>query len=159
MKRFLASLLIALAAGSASVEAAETPAKPELSIQTLDGKTFDLSAQKGKWVIVNFWATWCSPCIKELPEISRFVKEHSNVAAVGLAYEDTDKAEVLAFLKTHPVSYPVAQVDVFDPPKSFETPRGLPMTYVIAPDGTVAKKFTGPITETDLAKVIGGTKS
>ena len=104
---------------AASITADAPAAKPALTIATLDGKSFDLAAQKGNWVIVNFWATWCSPCIKELPEISKFVADHKNVRAVGLAYEDTDKAEIEAFLKKHPVSYPIAQVDVFDPPKAF----------------------------------------
>ena len=148
-------IFAALAAFAGVAHAADAPAqKPELKIATLDGKEFDLAAQKGKWVIVNFWATWCSPCIKELPEISKFVKEHKNVAAIGLAYEDTDKAEIEAFLKQHPVAFPVAQVDTFDPPKAFETPRGLPTTYIVDPDGKIARKFTGPVDEASLATVI-----
>src|SRR5471030_279313 len=70
--------------------------------------------------IVNFWATWCAPCIKEMPDISAFVASHKNVTAIGLAYEDTDKADIVAFLKKHPVAYPVAQVDVANPPKDFD---------------------------------------
>ena len=65
----------------------------------------------------------------------------------------------VAFMKEHPVVYPIALVDVYDPPKDFETPRGLPMTYIIAPDGTVAKQYTGPVTarmiEQDIAKAGG----
>ena len=49
-----------------------------------------------------------------------------------------------AFLKKHPVAYPVAMVDVYDPPADFDTPRGLPMTYLIAPDGKVAKQVPRP---------------
>ncbi|MEO8671001.1 MAG: TlpA disulfide reductase family protein [Tahibacter sp.] len=146
---FAALLGLCGAAGSAE------SAHPELKVTTLDGKTFDLSAQKGQWVVVNFWATWCAPCIKELPDISKFVSSHANVRAIGLAYEDTEKDEIVAFLKQHPVSYPVAQLDVYAPPKSFDTPRGLPTTYLIAPDGSVAKHFTGPVTETDLEKALG----
>ncbi|HXD37842.1 MAG TPA: TlpA disulfide reductase family protein, partial [Rhodanobacter sp.] len=69
------------------------PAQPTLQVTTLQGKTFDLAAQRGKWVIVNFWATWCVPCIKEMPDISRFVAAHPNVRAIGLAYEDSDPAD------------------------------------------------------------------
>ncbi|MBL8297084.1 MAG: TlpA family protein disulfide reductase [Rhodanobacteraceae bacterium] len=146
---------LAFAAIATPLAAAETPARPELSIKTLDGKLFTLSENKGKWVIINFWATWCSPCIEELPALSRFVSAHSNVRAIGLAYEDTDVAEIKDFLAKHPVSFPIAQVDTFDPPKSLETPRGLPTTYVIAPDGSIAKKFMGPIDETALRAVTG----
>lgn len=153
MKRLFAALVLALAAAPAI--SAETPARPELSIKTLDGSTFTLADHKGKWVILNFWATWCSPCIEELPALSRFVSAHDNVRAIGLAYEDTDVAEIKQFLAKHPVSFPIAQVDTFDPPKSIETPRGLPTTYVIAPDGSIAKKFMGPIDEAALRAVTG----
>lgn len=149
------ALAFALAAANLPAVAAETAAKPTLSIKTLDGKTFTLADHKGNWVIVNFWATWCSPCIKELPELSAFVTAHKNVRAIGLAYEDTEAAEIKEFLTKHPVSYPIAQVDTFEPPADFETPRGLPMTIIIAPDGSVAKKFTGPVDEAALKAATG----
>ena len=136
---------------------AATAQKPKLVVKTLDDKTFDLSQQSGKWVIVNFWATWCSPCLKELPDISAFVTAHKDkVAGIGLDFEDTEKADVVKFLQQHPLSYPVAQIGMDDPPKDFETPKGLPNTYVIAPDGHVAKAFLGPITTKDLDGVLAG---
>ncbi|HEX4480987.1 MAG TPA: TlpA disulfide reductase family protein [Rudaea sp.] len=135
-----------------------TAQKPTLTVKTLDDKDFDLSKQNGKWVIVNFWATWCSPCLKELPDISAFVTAHKDkVAGIGLDFEDTDKADVVKFLQAHPLSYPVAQVDPDHPPKDFDEPKGLPNTYVIAPDGHVAKAFLGPITTKDLDAVIAGS--
>jgi thiol-disulfide isomerase/thioredoxin len=153
------SFLIFLLALFASAAIAANSQQPKLSVTTVDGKTFDLAEQKGKWVIVNFWATWCSPCVKEMPDISAYVEKSKDVTAVGLAYEDTEKAEIETFLKTHPVKYPIAQLDVYDPPKDFDTPRGLPTTYLIAPDGSVAKRFTGPITGTDLDKAIAEAKA
>ncbi|HNR91989.1 MAG TPA: TlpA disulfide reductase family protein [Dokdonella sp.] len=150
-------LLLVFAVGVAV--AAESAKSPTLNVTTLDGTTFDLSEQRGKWVIVNFWATWCAPCIAEMPELSAFVDSRHDVVAIGLAYEDTDKEEIVEFLKIRPVSYAIAQVDVSDPPKDFATPRGLPTTYLIAPDGTVARHFLGPITEKDLADAIAKAKS
>ncbi len=154
MHRIGTAILASLFAVAAHAATAE---RPSLVVTTLDGATFDLSKQSGKWVIVNFWATWCSPCLKELPDISAFVAAHKDkVAAIGLDFEDTDKTDVEKFLKAHPLSYPVAQVDIDHPPRDFDPPKGLPNTYVIAPDGRVAKAFLGPVTAKDLEGVIGG---
>ncbi len=86
----LRTLAIAALAIATPAIAAASSAQPELKITTIDGKPFDLAAQRGKWVVVNYWATWCVPCIKEMPDISNFVKTHKNVTAIGLAFEDTD---------------------------------------------------------------------
>ena len=143
-------------------QSAATAERPMLRIATIDGKTFDLADQRGKWAIVNFWATWCGPCLKEMPELSALDAMREHIVVVGLAYEDNTREGMAAFMKEHPVAYPIALVDVYDPPKDFETPRGLPMTYIIAPDGRVARKYTGPVTarmiEEDIARA-GGPKA
>lgn len=138
---------------------AETAKQPTLDVTTIDGKPFSLAAQRGKWVIVNFWATWCAPCIAEMPDISAFIDKHADVVGIGLAYEDTEKQEIIDFIAERPVSYPIAQLDVNDPPKDFATPRGLPTTYLIAPDGSVAKHFLGPIKDKDLEQAIAASKA
>jgi len=135
---------------------AAMPVQPTLKVATLDGKTFDLAAQRGKWVIVNYWATWCVPCIKEMPDISHFVATHKNVTAIGLAYDDSDPADIKAFVAKHPVVYPIAQVTLDKPAKDFDEPRGLPTTWLISPDGKVAKQFIGPVTAVSLTAIIGG---
>jgi thiol-disulfide isomerase/thioredoxin len=151
-----ASLAIIVATLTCGMPAhAAMPAQPTLHVATLDGKTFDLAAHRGHWVIVNYWATWCVPCIKEMPDISRFVASHKNVTAIGLAYDDSALADIKAFVAKHPVVYPIAQVSVDKPPADFDEPRGLPTTYVIAPDGKVAKTFVGPIDQAALGAVIG----
>lgn len=135
---------------------------PSLQVTTLDGKAFDLVGQRGKWTIVNFWATWCGPCLKEMPELSALDAMREHIVVVGLAYEDTTEDALRAFLVKHPVVYPMALIDVYDPPADFDTPRGLPFTYLIGPDGAVVKKYTGPVSarmlEEDIAAA-GGPKA
>lgn len=153
MKRVLFGVVFALGALAFGAHAAEAK-KPALALKTLDDTAFDLSAERGKWVIVNFWATWCSPCIKEMPDISKFVASRDDVRAIGLAFGGEELSDVTDFLKAHPVAYPIANVPLETPPKDFGAPKALPTTYLIAPDGSIAKKFTGPITTADLEKAI-----
>src|SRR5690606_32966206 len=123
----------------------QTAERPQLQVQTVDGEAYDLAAHRGQWVVINFWATWCGPCLQEMPELSALHTMRGNIEVIGLAYEDIELEEMQAFLAKHPVAYPIAIVDTYNPPKDFATPRGLPMTYLIAPDGKVARQFLGPV--------------
>lgn len=127
---------------------------PSLRVTTVDGKTFDLADQRGKWTVVNFWATWCGPCLKEMPELSALDAMREHIVVIGLAYEDATVEDMRAFLKQHPVVYPIALLDVYNPPEDFETPRGLPMTVLVGPEGKVAKTISGPVTAHDLEAAI-----
>ena len=148
-------------AAPAAAEDAPKPEVPALDVATIDGGRFDLAEHRGKWVVVNFWATWCSPCLKEMPELSALDAMREHIVTVGLAYEEISPEDMQAFLKDHPVVYPIAVIDVYSPPADFETPRGLPMTYLIAPDGKVARQFLGPVTAREIETAIannGGPK-
>lgn len=145
----------------ATGQAPRNTAMPALQVQTVDGKAYDLAQHRGQWVVVNFWATWCAPCLKEMPELSALDAMREHIAVIGLAYEEVEPAAMRAFLAKRPVVYPVAIIDVTDPPRDFETPAGLPMTYLIAPDGKVAKAFLGPVTAREIEDAIaaaGGPK-
>lgn len=138
----------------APAQASTDAALPTLVIDTFDGNRFDLAEQRGKWVVVNYWATWCAPCLKEIPDFSAFDAARDDVVVIGLAYEEIDAEDMRAFLEEVPAGYPIAIVDVYDPPADFEPPRALPTTYLVAPDGRMAERFMGPITSEQLAQAI-----
>jgi len=141
---------------------AETRAQPELdrfewpslSLDTVTGERYDMAAYRGQWVVVNFWATWCAPCRKEMPELSALHARRGDISVVGLAYEEIEPEALRAFLAEYPVSYPVAIIDVAHPPPDFAVPRGLPTTYLIAPDGQVARQFLGPVSAEDIERLV-----
>lgn len=151
----LSLLLAALVALAAPAGLAAAPV-PALALTTLDGDAWSLAAQRGRWVVVNFWATWCSPCIREMPEIDAFAAGREDVEVIGLAWQSASPEEIRAFLDAHPVSYPVALLDPFAPPADLDAPRGLPTTWVIDPQGVRVKTFLGPIEVADLERIVGG---
>ncbi|MCD9005545.1 TlpA family protein disulfide reductase [Luteimonas sp. XNQY3] len=146
----------AQASTDASSAQAASKARPALKVETIDGRSFDLADHRGQWVVVNFWATWCAPCLKEMPELSALDAMREHVQVIGLAYEDIEPDDMRAFLQKHPVVYPIAIVDTFDPPADFDTPPGLPMTYLIGPEGQVVEKILGPVTAERLETLIAG---
>lgn len=133
------------AADPAGAEEAALPDMPALHVTTLAGEPWDLADHRGKWVVVNYWATWCAPCREEMPELSALATMREHIEVVGLAYEEIEPDAMQAFLDEFPVTYPIAIIGTYDPPADFDTPRGLPMTWLIAPDGRVAKRFLGPV--------------
>jgi thiol-disulfide isomerase/thioredoxin len=133
------------------------PGVVELALPTLDHGIFDVSQQRGRWVVVNYWATWCAPCRKEMPELDALDREREDIEVLGLAFEEIEPADMRDFLAERPVSYPIAIVDVYAPPAAFEVPRGMPMTYLLDPQGRIAHRWLGPVTKAEIeARVDGG---
>ncbi|SDD08705.1 TlpA family protein disulfide reductase [Aquimonas voraii] len=154
-------LLAGVAASALPARVAESaPAEAEaieLTLPTLDHGVFDLSQQRGRWVVVNYWATWCAPCRKEMPELDALHREREDVEVLGLAFEEIEPADMRGFLADRPVSYPIAIVDVYSPPAAFEVPRGMPMTYLLDPQGRIAHRWLGPVTKAEIEARVAGS--
>ncbi|WP_198263786.1 TlpA family protein disulfide reductase [sulfur-oxidizing endosymbiont of Gigantopelta aegis] len=124
------------------------------SFTDMEGKVQKLSDYKGKWVLVNFWATWCPPCRKEIPDLTDFHQENDDAVVIGVNYEPgiSDK-KLNHFLALYLVNYPITRVND-EIIATLGEPRGLPTSILIDPQGNVKKKISGMVTDRKLNQMI-----
>jgi cytochrome c biogenesis protein CcmG/thiol:disulfide interchange protein DsbE len=123
----------------------------DFSVDLLDRDEFSLSdhlATDGRPVVLNFWASWCIPCREEMPTLDEAARRHPEVLFLGVAVED-DPAAARAFAEEVRVSYPLA-VDESGIVLARYPIFGLPTTWFIAPDGSIAGQVSGLVTESYL---------
>lgn len=119
----------------------------DFELPDIEGVPHRLSDYRGRWVIVNYWATWCPPCLDEIPELEMFHETHKEDDAVvlGVNLEDIGLADLRAFVDEQFVSYPVLR----DRPRArteLGPIPGMPTTYVVSPEGQVIARQVGLIT-------------
>ncbi len=124
-------------------------------LRDLDGREHRLSDLQGKWVVINFWATWCPPCIEEMPALEAFHQAHKDRDAVvwGVNFQDAPAQELRAFVERLGVTYPILGQGQ-SPVTPFGTVKVLPTTFVVDPEGKFARAFQGTVTVADLEAVI-----
>jgi cytochrome c biogenesis protein CcmG/thiol:disulfide interchange protein DsbE len=116
-------------------------AAPPLVVTTLDGQTFDLSNLRGKVVLVNFWATWCAPCRREMPTLDAFYRRYQSqgLELIGISVDFTrDGAKIRKAAKE--IAYPIALSSEVSA-SGFGPSQGVPVTYLIDADGIVRDRF------------------
>lgn len=149
MKRpLLRSVLALLAAAALAAHAAP------FDLTDTRGKHHRLADYTGHYVVVNFWATWCVPCLQEIPEISAFAHAHPGVVVIGVATDADDPAKVERFAaKTH-LDYPlVLSNDAVE--KQLGRPGALPTTRVYDPQGRVVYDRAGRVDRAKLESLTG----
>ena len=119
---------------------------PEVVAQTLEGATYRLSSDRGRWVLVNFFATWCVPCRLEQPELVRFFERHqaTGAATVAMVIYDDDASAVKRFQADNGGVWPVLR----DPAGRLALEFGVgkvPESFLVSPDGIVVAKIVGGV--------------
>jgi thiol-disulfide isomerase/thioredoxin len=119
----------------------------DFTLPGLDGERYRLSDYRGKWVVVNYWATWCPPCLEELPELESFHSRHQDRDALvlGVNLERIEADRLREFVSLHKISYPIL---LQSPGEDTELGRvlGLPTTYLISPQGELLSRQVGRVT-------------
>lgn len=113
-------------------------------LEDLQGRTHRLSDYRGKWVLVNYWATWCPPCLAEIPELNSLQNAHKDIVVIGIAMDYSSAKQVADFVKKHAIPYPivlgnrkvVAQIGELDV---------LPTSYLYSPAGEQVSAQAGEV--------------
>lgn len=130
-------------------------ASEDFILPDVQGVKHKLSDYRGKWVVVNYWATWCPPCLAEIPELEEFHVKHKDKDAVvlGVNLEDIDAASLRQFIDEYSITYTVLRGES-ENGIPFGPFYGLPSTYLISPAGEVATIHLGPVTRTAIEEFI-----
>lgn len=126
---------------------------PDFRLQSLTGDTIGLDEAAGRWVIVNFWATWCTPCAAEMPYLDALSAEHSDHLLVLAINMREPRDTVDSFVQEYDLSLPIL-ISPDDEILIAYQVTALPLTVAISPEGTVARRFTGPLTPEDFEPLL-----
>jgi peroxiredoxin len=136
----------------------------DFSVQDMQGKTHRLADYRGHWVLVNFWATWCPPCLNEIPELNRLHDAHKDMVVLGVAMQSGTKVKVAEFVAAHHMRYPVVMGsrEMADQIRFAagltESIEGLPTSYLFGPKGELVYDQAGELKRDTLEEILKNKK-
>jgi thiol-disulfide isomerase/thioredoxin len=147
LRRAFVSALLGVSAISAAA----------FDVSDTQGRRHRLAEAQGRWVVVNFWATWCVPCIQEIPEIAEFARAHPRVVVIGVAMDAENPAKVKQFAQKTGHDYPLVLADDAVE-KQLGEPKALPTTRVYDPAGKVVYDRPGRVSVKTLEELTKSTR-
>ena len=140
-----------------AIYAASDNAVKNFTLTDTAGKKHVLSQYKGKWVIVNYWATWCPPCLEEVPDLVALYDSRKNkdIMLLGVVFDFESTKEVAKYVDDMLMSYPIVLGDD-DVIKQIGSAEVLPTTFIYNPNGELVKTKRGKVTKQYLEALISG---
>lgn len=122
-------------------------------LEDSSGQVHRLSDYKGRWVLVNVWATWCAPCLQEIPELVALAESRRDIQLIGLAIEWQDRVQVLQFAEGMFVNYPIV-LGRREDAQAIGKMSGLPTSFIFDPEGRLAASHTGALTRRQVDRLM-----
>ena len=150
LQHFITVVLFVISFQSAAVE---------YQLPDTEGEMQSLDQYKGKWLIVNYWATWCGTCMKEMPELINFHENNkdSDAVVVGINFESIERKNLKEFVSDKAIPYTVLNTEPVRVTPIGKVPA-LPTTYIVDPEGNVVAGSVGIVTQQDLESYIAQKK-
>lgn len=125
----------------------------EWRLKDKDGIQYKLSEQKGKWVLVNFWAPWCPSCVQEIPGLEALQKSHKDILVIGVAVMYRKKQEVMDIVRSQSISYPIVLGNE-DIASEFGEMKGMPTSFLYSPSGKLIGHHDGTLTQKEIEQIL-----
>ncbi|NOT14696.1 MAG: TlpA family protein disulfide reductase [Methylotenera sp.] len=159
MKYLLSRLLFLLALVASTSVFADVAITKNFLLKDMQGKSHQLSQYKGKWVLVNYWATWCPPCLEEIPDLVNLYDQRKNqdLMVLGVVFDYKQIKEVTDYVDDMLISYPIILGDnqaVYQ----IGSAQALPTTYLYNPNGELVKVKRGVVTKQLIERWLGVAK-
>ena len=118
--------------------------------------TASLLQHKGKWVVVNYWATWCKPCITEMPELNKLYQDSKakNITVIGVSFDPMSREDINQFAKKYHIDYPLVTEFPIEKYGVDNIPT-VPATFIFSPQGKLVKTLYGAQKKKQLEEAIG----
>lgn len=131
-----------------------TSCTPVFEFSTSDGEPLSSSYIEGRWVFINYWAIWCTPCVKEVQELNAFANHNPAVRVIGVNFDNEKQAVLRRQISRLDIRFPVVTSNIGPYFGAPERVRVLPTTLLVNPDGVLIRTLIGPQTETSLSNAI-----
>ncbi|MBD3653658.1 TlpA disulfide reductase family protein [Kangiella sp.] len=124
----------------------------------LNGEQKSLSDYNGRWLVVNFWAEWCPPCLEEIPELNLLAQENDDIQVIGVSFDRLPNDELSALSEKLDIQYPVVATEPM-PYLPMERPQSLPASYIVTPKGEIMGPLMGKVDRHKIVELIEKVKS